>query len=333
MRGKWLLFAGVTILTAIAAGTIAVWRQNSKPVAKDPAPVAVAPPAEDIGPEINLSGKVQAQKIVNVAAPIDGNIENFVVDAGDSVFEGQLLARIKNARVETSVEAAAVEAARAQSRIQNTEAAIIAARLEASRARADAARAQSEFERASKAFARQKLLFSEGATPRLLYEKAQAEDASAREDLQTKEALARQADDRAAALNKDLDALKRMESEREDALEHAKAELAGEEVHSPVDGIVVSRRGQPGDEVTRSNEDLFRIATALSAMEIILEPSPAQLAHIKPGQMAVIQLAEAPDAIEGRVSAIKSAQVTVEFISPTPLIKPGLTAQVTIKIR
>jgi hypothetical protein len=32
------------------------------------------------------------------------------------------------------------------------------------------------------------------------------------------------------------------------------------------------------------------------------------------------------------VRQVKGSQVVVEFISPTPLIKPGLTAQVTIKL-
>jgi hypothetical protein len=64
-----------------------------------------------------------------------------------------------------------------------------------------------------------------------------------------------------------------------------------------------------------------------------VEPPPPQLQRIHAGQRAAIHIAEVPDQpISGAVREVKGSQVVVEFISPTPLIKPGLTAQVTIKL-
>ena len=332
VRGQWLLFAGITVLVAIAAGAIAVWRQQSaKPAA--PAPVKVEAAAPFTGSEVSLSGKIQAQKVVTVPVPIDGVVEHFAVDVGQDVFEGQLLARIANTKLDSAVEIANAELDKAQSRVQNAEAAIIAARLEASRARADASRSQSEFERADKVFQRQRMLFQEGATPRLVYEKAEREYNSLKEESTAKDALARQIEDRVSSLNRDLDTFKKMLAEKTESLEDAKADLAAGEVHAPVDGFIVGRRGQPGEEVNRQMEDLFRIATALSALEVVVEPAPPVLARIKPGQAVLVVVAEMPDErIDATVREIAGSNVIVDFTSPTPLIKPGLTAQVTIKL-
>ena len=46
----------------------------------------------------------------------------------------------------------------------------------------------------------------------------------------------------------------------------------------------------------------------------------------------LVQVAEAPSAIQGTVREIKAGRVFVDFTSPSPAIKPGLTAQVRIKV-
>jgi len=330
VRGKWLLFGGVVILAAAGAGSFLLWRQQN---VKPPAPPAQATPQTPaITTEVSAAGKIQAQKVVNVSAPIDGTIESFTADVGQDVVEGQLLAHLRNTRLDASFEAATSELNLAQTRVQNTEAAIIAARLEASRARADASRAHSEFDRAGKLYERQKMLYAEGATPRLVYEKAQRDYNVLKDESESKEAIARQMEDRLVELGRALDTFKRMLDDKSEALEQAKSDIAAEDVRAPVDGVIIARRGQPGEEVTRQMEDLFRIATALSSMEVVLEPAPQALPRIRPGQIAAIHVAEMPEPISGTVREISGSRVIVEFISPTPLIKPGLSAQVTIKL-
>ena len=48
---------------------------------------------------------------------------------------------------------------------------------------------------------------------------------------------------------------------------------------------------------------------------------------------ALIQIAEVPGrGIPGKVREVRNGQVIVEFVNPSPVIKPGLTAQVVIKL-
>lgn len=333
IRGKWLLFAGVTILAAVAAGAIAVWRQHAvnpppKPVE---APKAVAQTFS--GNEVSLNGRVQAHTVVNVPVPVDGLIESLAVEIGADVFEGQLLARIRNVKLDTALEVATAEVDKTQMRVQNTEAGITAARLEASRAGADAARTRAEFDRAEKAWQRQQMLFREGATPRLTYEKAEREYNTLKEERESKDAVARQTDERVESLNRDLDAFRRTLDDRAKSLEQAKADVASADVHAPADGVVVGRRGAPGDEVNPEMQDLYRIATNLAALEVVVEPTPPQLQRIRPGQVVAIHVAEMPnEAINGTVREINGTQVIIDFTSPTALIRPGVSAQVTIKL-
>ena len=331
MRGKWVLFGGITILLAIAAGALSVYRQNAShkpPRQTQPAAATAAAPVTDI----SLMGQIQAQRIVNVPVPVDGTVESYGADIGQDVFEGQLIAHIRNTKLDSAVDAANLEAERMEARVHELEAAITSARLESSRAGADASRSKSEFDRTSKVYERQQMLYREGATPRLVFEKAQQEYTAAKEDLDTKQRLAEQSNERVDTLNRELDAAKRALEERQDTLEHAKADVAAGDVRAPVDGLVLSRRGQPGEEVNRTMEDLFTIAVTLSALEVAVQPEPAVVPRIKVGQPAAIHMAEAPDEIAGTVREIKDGRVIVDFTSPTPAIRPGMTAQVRLKL-
>ena len=131
LRGKWVLFGGVTILLAAAAGALQVYRQRvtHRPVAA----AVVTQAAGPVASEVSLAGVIDAQSVVKVAAPIEGIVESFGAEAGEDVFEGQLIAHIKNTRLDSAVEAAQLETDRLQARVHELEAAIVAARLEMSR--------------------------------------------------------------------------------------------------------------------------------------------------------------------------------------------------------
>src|SRR5438067_871987 len=89
MRGKWLLAAGSVILVALAAGLTRLRREES---AK--APEVRNSTAADPSRELSLPGKIQAQHVIPVGAPVTGTIDSFLVDVGQDVYEGQLLAHI-----------------------------------------------------------------------------------------------------------------------------------------------------------------------------------------------------------------------------------------------
>jgi hypothetical protein len=96
---------------------------------------------------------------------------------------------------------------------------------------------------------------------------------------------------------------------------------------------VIAKRGEAGEAVTIDIEDLFTIATNLTALRVVLQPEPPVLAQIKAGQEAVIQVAELPDGILAQVGEVRDGQVFIEFNAPSPIVRPGMTVQVFVKLK
>lgn len=331
MRGKWLLLGGIAILVAVAAGALSVFHRAQP--SKAPAAKPQLVPMAFAGSEVSLPGKIEVQKVIPIAAPIDGVLEQVFVEPGQEVFEGQLLARVRNTQLDSTNEAAKMELEQVQTRVSTLDSSLIATRLEASRARADAARARSEYDRTLKAYQRQQMLVNEGATPRLVFEKAGREFNAAKEDYDTRDTLAKQADERVDMLTRQLDDARNVLAEKQAALDAAKADIAAGEIHSPVDGLLLGVKAKSGEEVNRTMTDLLQLAADLSSLQVVLDPEPPVLERIHPGQVAGVRVAEFPnEEFPGTVREIRGTQVIVEFISPSPAIKPGLTAQVRIKL-
>jgi multidrug resistance efflux pump len=251
---------------------------------------------------------------------------------GNDVYEGQLLAEIRSASLETAQQQTAAELERAQTRVQTLEGSIAAARLEASRASADAMRARSELDRASRTYERQRLLIREGATPRQVYEKAEKEYEAIVTESKDLDTVARQADERVAALTRDLDAARRLLEDKLQDAEAAKTRVEAGQVLAPATGTISARRGQEGDEVHPSMADLFQIATDISQLEVILQPDPAELQRIQPGMDATVTTADAPELLAGKVASVEDGKVVVRFGNPSPLVKPGQTGDVRIRV-
>ena len=336
MKGKWLLAGGSAIFLSIGAGAF-VWYRNSQATpavvaaAKSPAETATQTPAF-FGDDVSLSGVIQPKQTISVGAPIDGTIQEVMADAGTQVFQGQVIARIRNGKLDTSLESATAEVEKLKTRLANLEGSILAARLESSRAQADAQRAKSELDRAEKAYNRQAALYKEGATPRLTYEKSEHDYKAAQTEADNLGAVARNAADRIDSLNVDLDSAKKLVAKMNEDLETARHDVSSGEVQAPADGLVLARKGQPGEPITRAVQDFFTIATNISVLNAIVEADPSVKSRIKEGQQAVVRVAEFPEDLNGVVREVKGSTVVVEFASPTPDIKPGLTVRVKIKL-
>ena len=328
MLRKWPLAVGLAMLAVVGAAGWGWWWLQHKPAQKAPRKETQA--AKPAPVELSLQGKIQARKIVNVAAPIDGTLDQYLVNVGEEVFEGEVLARIKNSGLDTAEQNARVDAERAQAKVTDLEAQLIAARLELSRTRSDVVRAKSQYEQAQKVYERQRMLLDAGATPRLTFEKAEKDFQNAKSDYDGFQGTEHNADDRIASLTQEIQNSKNMVQQKSKDLDNAEAEIAGGEVRSEVSGLVIARRGQPGDAVDQSMKDLLQIAVDLSSLEVAADGDPRALQAIRQGQPASIEIAESPSPIDGVVREIKAGQVFVDFTSPSAVIRPGLTARIKI---
>src|SRR5437773_180558 len=225
MRRKWLLAGGASLLVLAGAGGY-LWYSKAHRAIGKPGQTQVGRPVLEVETEVALLGKIQAKNMVNVSAQIDGTIDSYLVDVGEEVFEGELVAHIKNTALDAAHQAAQVDAARAQSRITDLESQVISSRLEASRARSEAVRAKGEYERAEKDYHRQQVLIQAGATPRLIYDKSQKDFENAKANYESLDTLAQNAEDRMARVAKELDGAKSDVAAKVKNLDNAEIQIA-----------------------------------------------------------------------------------------------------------
>jgi multidrug resistance efflux pump len=329
MRGKWLLLAVVAVLAGVAGGALSL--RYRRPA---PAPLLrAAGAAVLLGNQVTLSGAIRPQHIAGVGAQINGVIEAFLVDVGQDVYPGQVLARIGSQGLESSREAAASAVDHAQEQVNRVEAAVAGARLEQSRADAEAQRARFAMERAETAFSRQQLLVSQGATPRLVYEKAQREYDAAKIEFEMMDKAARATAERVQSVLQEVASAQKILAGENQRLQESQAAFEAADVHSPVDGLLVGRNGEVGKSAQEFGDNLFQIATDMYALEVALEPEPPILKRIRPGQPALVLVPDLQSTgITGDVKEIKGTQVLVEFNSTIPAIRPGMVADVRLRL-
>lgn len=329
MRGKWILVLGV--LAILGAGGAMLWRlrQASAP----PAPKAKAEPELPPGAEVQFQGKIRAANVVKVPAPLDGTLEEFPVRPGDEVFEGQIIGRIRNDGLTAAEREAGLELERAQAKVQALESALIAARLEQSRLEAEQSRVRGELQQKERVYQRQTLLNREGATPRRAYDAAVKEYETVRNEASTVDELVQQIALRVDKAAKDIEAARKSLEEENDQYEKAKSDLAAADIRAPADGVIVAIRKLAGDEVTRDLPDLIEIAVELTSLELVIEPDPPVLKRVKPGLDALVRVAEIPGGgIPAKIKSADGGVVVIEFASPDPVLRPGMTALAVLKL-
>lgn len=114
-------------------------------------------------------------------------------------------------------------------------------------------------------------------------------------------------------------------------------------IHSPIDGVVISRAVEEGQTVAASfsTPTLFTIAKDLTKMQVVANVDEADIGNVKQGQRVSFTVDAYPnDEFDGEVtqvrlkSTVTSNVVTYEVIVNAPnedlKLKPGLTANITI---
>ena len=331
MRGKGFSIAGAVLLAGIGMAAISWW--HGRPMANGRGPsrasAAVVAPAG----EITLAGAIRPQHVTGVGSVTAGNIDALLAEVGDQVYEGEVLARVGATGLESAHEAAAQAVDRAQEQVLRAERVVSSAMLEAVRADAAAQRSRAEFERVEKLFDRQKTLLAAGATPRLTYQRVERDFDGAQAEHESVEKAARSAHDQVDEANRELAAVRQLAADKSRELQDSQSALEATEVQSPVDGVVVGRNGAVGRAVSEAGNDLFQIATDMYALEVPLTAPVTAANRIRPGQPALVLILDMQSAgIPGTVKSVEGSAVVVEFTGSLPDLRPGMRADVRLKL-
>lgn len=269
--------------------------------------------------------------IVAVSAKVNGRVEKVLVDEGDKVKAGQVIAVIEQQEFQAQVDQAKANLAMAQAKL----AATVAGNRpqEVAQANAGVLQAKANMENARRNKARDEVLFQKGAissqqrdASRTAYDIAQAQymaaaeqyslsaEGSRREDVQLAQAQVQQA--RAA-------------------LKNAEIQLTDTTIKAPVSGVVGVKSVEEG-EVVAFGQQLFSI-TNLADIWVGANIEETYIGRVKVGQPVDFTIDAYPDIkFTGRVSEVGPASGSQFALLPTENTSANftkVTQRLPIKIK
>jgi RND family efflux transporter MFP subunit len=274
-----------------------------------------------------LYPKDQATITPKISAPI----RRFLVNRGDHVKQGQLLAELENRDLVAAATESRGQLAQAESNARSTTASV-PEQVTKAQTDVDAARAQTEA--GQKLFDSRQQLFTEGAIARKQVDEAQVALAQARAQLET-------AQQHLAALQ----AVGRQEMVRsataqvEAARGHnqsVEAQVAYSEIRSPITGVVTDRPLYPG-EMANAGMPLLTVMDVSSVVARV-NLSQEQARNVKVGNTATLTPIDGSAAVAGTVTIVSPAvdpnsttvQVWVQAVNPGERLRVGASVHATI---
>lgn len=208
---------------------------------------------------VSATGTLEPTNQVDVGSELSGLIETMTVDENDRVTKGQVLARLDLSKLNDA--------------ITRSEATLASAEAKVLQAKATAKEAQAKLERL-----RTVAKLSGGKVP-------------SSTEMETAEATA-------ARASADVHAAEATVAEARATLSTDRTNLAKASIRSPIDGIVLARKMEPGQTVAASFETpvLFTIAEDLAKMELQVSVDEADVGQVHEGQRATFGV----DAYPGR---------------------------------
>src|SRR5215472_9452451 len=208
-----------------------------------PAPVQVAAVTQDnIRRTVTADGTLFPRNQWNVMPKVTAPVQRFLVNRGDSVREGQLLAVLENKDLVAAVAAAKGQLEQAQANLQNIELASIPESVV--KAQTDVESDQEQFNAAKKVLESRQQLLKEGALSRKLVDDAAVQFASAKAQLETAKEHLRTL--QSAGKQAQIANAQAQVAAAQAQLRSAEAQVAYSEARTTGSGIIADRPLYPG---------------------------------------------------------------------------------------
>jgi HlyD family secretion protein len=327
-RRKWMIYGGIglALVLLIAGGVFAATRGGTK---LDPSKLAKVEKG-DLAKSVVATGKVEPIVKVEVKSKASGIVKKLLVDAGDRVKKGQLLAQLDKDEIQAQVE-------QSRAALQAADASLKGAEADYERAKVDAE--SPDVPLLKRAYER--------ATG---MEKAGVVSTSALEDAQKAYELALNKQNVAKAQLLVLKA-KMAQSQGQQAQDRAnlaqlEEQLSYTDIESPLDGVVLSRDVEMGDAVSSilvlgSSATLVMTLGDISEVYVKGKVDESDIGRVYLGQPARIKVESFKDkTFNGKVTKISpmgvekdnvtTFEVRVSINNPGGELKAEMTANAEI---
>lgn len=282
----------ILIGVVLVLGALAVMQSQKKP--KGERVKVELSEARTIIETVAASGKVFPVTEVKISSDVSGEVVELLVEEGDSVVAGQLLAKVDADAYQSQVERGVAGVNSAKAQLANSK-----SQIENLKAQKEQIIAQ--LENAEEIFNRNKKLNEEGVVSQVELEASETNLKSLKANLRSAEAGIRSAEESARASNF---AVKSSEA----TLKELNTSLRRTTIFAPMGGIVSLLNVEAGERVVgnqmMSGTEVLRIAN-LNAMEVQVEVSENDIPRVGIGQKVDIEIDAYVDRkFEGKVSQI-----------------------------
>ena len=326
-RGSFRASLCVAVAASIAA--CGHKEQEAPPVG----PVQVAPAIRgSIRHIVTADAVLYPRDQANIVPKISAPVQKFLVNRGDHVKQGQLLAVLENRDLAGSAEASRGQYEQAQANYRSTAAATVPEEI--TKAQADLEAARQTLAAAKHLIDSREELFKEGALPRKSVDEAQVGYAQAKGQFDT----AQQHLDALQKVGKE-EQLKAAAAQLQSAkgqYASAQAQVAYSEIRSPLRGVVTDRPLYVG-EMANTGAPLL---TVMDRSSVVARTNMAQdqARAVKVGAEATLAPADGSEPIAGKVIIVSPAvdpntttvQVWVQAENPGGRLRAGTSVHVSI---
>lgn len=354
-RRRWPY--AIAMLAVVAAASMVVVRVVPSFMARPQAHV------------VSASGRIEGRDVSVAAKDIQGRVTRLLVDEGDTVTKGQLLAELEANALEARAASLAAVVANVQAQIgqaildvsltaKNSEASIAAADAAVSAAEARVMRAKAVLANAAADHGRAATLLADAVISKREFDQMEMTLRTSEADLEASEndlararadlELARASREGIAVKRQQVRALQENGRAAVGQLAEVQAHLAERRVVAPSDGTILSRPVEVGDVVS-AGAPLFQLVDLRRLYVKVYIPEP-DIPKIKLGDPADVYV----DAFPGRSFAARVSKVheqaeftpknvetaderlklvfgvELTFVNPDRLLKPGMPADCSI---
>jgi multidrug efflux pump subunit AcrA (membrane-fusion protein) len=268
----------------------------------------------------------------NISPKVSAPVQKFLVNRGDHVQAGQLLAVLENRDLVAAAAANKAQVDQAEANLRSTADATVPEAVV--KAQTDVQSDQEQYDAAQKVLESRQKLLREGALARKLvddaavqFAQAKAQLETAREHLRTLQSVGKQAQIQGAQAQ--------VETARAQ-YQSAQAQVGYTEVRSLISGTVADRPLYPGDIASAGTP----MITIVDTSKVVARANVPQkeAAAIRVGDPATIKLTDGTAEVPGKVTVVSPAtdpssttlQVWVQADNPGGRLKPGASAHATI---
>lgn len=274
------------------------------------------PPAVEVA--IARTGKIRTEpeytgttlplQEVSLRAQVEGRILKLLVDVGDRVKQGQILAQQDNTILRTALN-------QEQAELAALKAEVARARNQVSNAKARVEQARLEFQQAQSDSQRQQQLVEQGAVAEQAAEQARTNAQSAGKVLRATEEEVRTEEQAVAAASDRVNA-------QQAAIAQAQEQLSYANIRSPINGVVTQKVTEAGNFL-QANGEVLRLGD-FRRVKVNVEISELALANLRVGQTVRVRLDAFPNqTFTGKISRISPAADRTARLVPIEVIIPN----------